>query len=441
MKKLTRRQIISIALAGIFIISLVGMGYKLFQYWQGDQVYGEAEDLANVPDLTQISGELSEPERSENEQSGSSVSSEEIPEEAAPVYVDPYADALQNMDFAALREVNDDVLGWIVIPNTRLSYPLLQGEDNDYYLDHTWRKYWNSVGAIFMEWQCSPDLSDFNTIIYGHRVNNRSMFGTLLKYDDLSYWEAHPRVYITDDSGSHVYDIFAAYEVELNTPTYWLFVNRKSDKQAFLDYCLEQSVIDTGIVPTTKDQIVTLSTCTGSGHNTRWVVQGVKWGAPQEEVPGVEEPPAPVTEPEVIDDQKEEIKDPDETEREEGGSESGEVEANSETVQNANQGTKPPAAVPSVPPEVVPEATPPKVEEVPAEVPEEALVAGSEGEPGQEAEEPETQPDASTPAEEKTLEQELKEKYLEGLDWDSLSPEIQKVIRRQIERELFLRQQ
>lgn len=298
MKKLTFRRMLTVVLTVVFAVSLGGTGYKLFQFWQGDQVYSEAEELADIPDFT---SELAEQLTNDSEPvpqadvsavgEGDSSASDPLGEEKAeaPVYVDPYADALKNMDFAALREVNDDVLGWIFVPDTRISYPLLQGEDNDYYLKHTWRKYRNAVGAIFLEWQCSPDLSDFNTIIYGHRISNRSMFGILLKYKDISYWKKHPRVYITDDNGSHIYDIFAAYEAELDAPAYWLNVNQQSDKQEFIDYCLAQSVIDTGIVPTTNDQIVTLSTCTGNGHSTRWVVQGVRWGAAPETVPEKQE--------------------------------------------------------------------------------------------------------------------------------------------------------
>ena len=217
------------------------------------------------------------------------------------------------MDFTALREVNRDVQGWIMIPGTVISSPLLQGEDNQYYLKHTWKKWTSAVGAIFLEWQNSPDLSDFNTIIYGHRMNNGSMFASLKNYKKQSYWAAHPCVYITDDNGSHKYEIFAAYEVSTTGTTYQLGFSDDASKQAFIDYCLEQSVIDTGITPTVYDRVLTLSTCTGNGHATRWVVQAVLKGVappdtaqevpaePTSEGPAPEEQPAsqplPETEP------------------------------------------------------------------------------------------------------------------------------------------------
>lgn len=287
MKKAT---VIKVFLALILIVCLVLLGWRLYQYRQGEQIYSQAADLVQMPDLEKIvqptpsaqeSTQPPEPQVTGDAQVQVTTTPEvqvtATPEaEPTPVYVDPYADALQNMDFAALREKNEDVLGWIVIPGTKLSYPLVQGEDNDYYLDHTWRKNYNSVGAIFMECKCSADFSDYNTIIYGHRMNNRSMFGILLNYKNQSYWEEHPRIYITDDNGSHVYEIFSAHEVELESPIYWLGVTAQEHRQAFIDFSVERSVIDTGIVPTVDDRFVTLSTCTGSGHATRWVVQAVK---------------------------------------------------------------------------------------------------------------------------------------------------------------------
>jgi len=202
---------------------------------------------------------------------------EQPPEEGEPapeqpVYVDPYAEALAAMDFAALREVNSDVLGWILIPGTKVSYPLVQGEDNDFYLNHTWKKSRSAVGSIFLESRCSSDLMDPHTIIYGHRMKNGSMFASLGNYKNQSYWSEHPSIYITTDSGSYRYDIFAAYEADVTGHTYTL---EAADWRAFVEESLAQSVIDTGILPVVGEPIITLSTCTGDGYDTRWVVQAV----------------------------------------------------------------------------------------------------------------------------------------------------------------------
>ncbi len=283
MKKKTRK-ILMVLLSLVLLVSGSVVVSREVQYRQGDEDYSDAADLAGLPDISEVPP-VTPPEQE----------SEQPPQE---VWVDPYADALAAMDFTALREVNGDVLGWIMIPGTAISYPMVQGDDNTFYLKRTWRLSSSVVGAIFLDAQCSSDFSDFNTIIYGHRMNNGSMFAGLAKYKNLSYYKSHPTVYITDDAGSRAYQIFAAYEVSVTGDTYRLGITEKGDKQAFIDYCLSQSLYDTGVVPTVHDSIVTLSTCTGRGHATRWVVQAMLRGeAPPEE--DVTEEPTEETAPPV----------------------------------------------------------------------------------------------------------------------------------------------
>lgn len=288
------RKALAALLAVICALCLGRTALQLVQYRQGDETYAQAEELAGLPDLSDLpvvdftggSGDLSG--------SASADGAGETPEEV-PVWQDPYAQALKDMDFSALRQQNPDVLGWILIPGTRVSYPVVQGTDNSYYLDHTWRGGKNSVGAIFMECRNSSDLSDFNTIIYGHRMNNRSMFGTLSQYKSRSYWQAHPYVYLTDDSGTHRYEIFAAGEVSVDSDVYRLGLRSDSSRQSFLDSCLALSALNTGVTPHTYDKVLTLSTCTGNGHATRWVVQAVCPGQAPEtpEIPQEEPTPQP----------------------------------------------------------------------------------------------------------------------------------------------------
>ena len=172
--------------------------------------------------------------------------------------------------------MNADVLGWLSIPDTAISYPLVQGADNDYYLAHTWNRSSSAVGAIFMDARCASDRSGFNTVIYGHRMNNGSMFASLKYYNDPSYRQAHPRICLVDASGSHTYDIYAAYEVSTEGEAYRLSFSDDTERQAFLNDGLSRSVISTGITPQISDRVLTLSTCTGRGHATRWVVQAVE---------------------------------------------------------------------------------------------------------------------------------------------------------------------
>lgn len=190
----------------------------------------------------------------------------------APVEDDPNFDTLASIDLAALREVNPDVVGWIYIPNSMVNYPLMQGEDNQFYLEHTWEGSENPYGSIFLEQRSSPDLTDFNTLIYGHNMRNGSMFGGLSSYGYQWFWEWNRYIYIVTDSGILRYEIFSSYLANIDSATYRIRFPESEDREAFLDMALENSQISTGLTPGSADRIITLSTCTGMGYESRRVV-------------------------------------------------------------------------------------------------------------------------------------------------------------------------
>lgn len=252
MKGLTILLGLALAL-GLFVV-----GRQTFDYLKGQKDYNEAEQLAKLPQTEEAAA----------------PSAETVLKR--PAAEDPYAAMLKKqIDLPALQEVNTDVLGWIEIPDTEISYPLLQFEDNQYYLNHTWKKEENSVGSIYLECMVDPELGDFNTIVYGHRMRNLSMFGSLKFYEDIDYWRDHPSVYVMIDGEAYRYDIYAAYKAAPDDIVYGLGIKSRPKKQEFIQFGLEHSVIDTGVIPTTYDRILTLSTCTGNGHAKRWVVQAV----------------------------------------------------------------------------------------------------------------------------------------------------------------------
>lgn len=185
---------------------------------------------------------------------------------------DPVMEELEEVDLEALRQVNPDVVGWIRIPNAKIDYPVVQGEDNDYYLNHTWEKNKNSVGAIFMEYQNNPNMGDYNTLIYGHNMEDNSMFTQLHRYNEQKFYEEHPYVYLVTDSGIFRYEIFSSYKAEIDSEAYRLSFQQGQTRENFLATTLERSVIETGIEPEIRDRILTLSTCSGVGYSTRWVV-------------------------------------------------------------------------------------------------------------------------------------------------------------------------
>lgn len=201
----------------------------------------------------------------------------EVPDEPPEVPAEPLTtwERLAQIDLAALQEINPDVIGWIEIPGTTLSYPLVQGRDNQYYLNRTWEAKRNPAGSIFMDYTCSPELDGFHTIIYGHRMNNDTMFGVLQSYRNPDFWTDHPSVYIAIEDGVYRYDLFSAQEAEVKGVVYRLDIVKSGLEEEFFRYCLDNAVINTLLTPTAEDRILTLSTCTGRGHATRWVVHAV----------------------------------------------------------------------------------------------------------------------------------------------------------------------
>lgn len=265
MKKKTRR-ILSAGLLAACLVSGSLLVRNALSYRDGQSAYEEALALAAAPATVT--------------QTAQTVQTEEtVPTEPRTQWVpapveeeDPNIQALEEMDLSALQQVNDDVLGWIRIPDTKVDYPLLQGADNQFYLNNNWKGTKEYVGSIFLECQNSPDLTDFNTIIYGHNMNNGSMFGSLRQYRYGSHWQEHPYVYIRSGAGVLRYEVFSTYTAAVDSDTYVLSFRQEQNRKDFIAMALENSEIDTGIVPEATDRILTLSTCSGAGYSTRRVV-------------------------------------------------------------------------------------------------------------------------------------------------------------------------
>lgn len=278
--RLSLRRMLILLIGLVLIVSLALYINQLFDYKKGVQAYQDAQNTAGIQDLTtdkQMPVQL--PEESEKTED----TADDLPsnESDTPSVEEPIPEpndhelALLDVDLSALQKINSQVKGWIAIPDTNISYPLTQGTDNDYYLKHTWNFEWSSAGSIFLEHMVSPDFTDFNTLIYGHRMNNGTMFSGLKQYKSLEFWEEHPEVYIRTNAGVSCYRVYAAYEAKIDAVTYGLELNSEELRTYFIEYGLAKSVIDTGIVPTVDDSVITLVTCTGRGHAARWVVQAV----------------------------------------------------------------------------------------------------------------------------------------------------------------------
>lgn len=267
MKK-NQRRLLHYLLLAVFLISTAFMLFQYFDNNEAEDSYSAAEELAKGPE-TEPQIEVIQPDETEP----LPTEPAEILWVPAPVEEDdPYLEELSSTDLAALREVNPDVIGWITIPDSKIHYPLMQGEDNEYYLEHTWDNIPSASGSIFLECRNSADLTDFNTIVYGHNMRSGTMFASLHYFSYPDYFSARPYVYLVTDDGVLRYEIFSTYRAEVDSQTYGLSFHQQETRENFIANALERSEIDTGIIPGITDRILTLSTCSGWGYETRWVV-------------------------------------------------------------------------------------------------------------------------------------------------------------------------
>ena len=184
---------------------------------------------------------------------------------------------LPQVDFAALEGVSPDVVGWLHLPDTRLSYPVVQGEDNSYYLDHLFDGTPNASGCLFLDSGC-PGLEGRNSVIYGHHMKNGTMFGELDRYQDQDYYQAHPVLWLLTPEGAVTVEIFSAYVTGAEWDAWQLTFSTQEEYSAWLEGARERSVIDTGVIPADGDRVITLSTCNYTFPGARFVCHGLVRG-------------------------------------------------------------------------------------------------------------------------------------------------------------------
>lgn len=189
-------------------------------------------------------------------------------EEAEPVEESPIV-----VDFEALSLNSRDIVGWIYSEGTVINYPIVKGEDNDFYLSHFMDGSWNPNGTIFLDFAGQRDFSCRNNIVYGHNMNDGSMFRSITGYSDMAYYEQHPVMYLNTPTQDYKLEIFSAYITPYDSYTYTYAFENENVYAAYLNQIQLWSLIDTPVTVNDSDRIITLSTCTYEFENARFVVQ------------------------------------------------------------------------------------------------------------------------------------------------------------------------
>lgn len=181
---------------------------------------------------------------------------------------------LSEVDFDALRVTCPDIVGWIEIPGTVIDYPIVQGEDNVFYLKHLPDGTANVNGSIMMDQVNSPVFADDVTILHGHHMRSGAMFGDLNEYESEAYYLEHPMMRLYTPAGDYDVAIFAAYSVDGATFAYPTVFSGREGFEAFLHRARTRSYFQTDVEVAYGDRILMLSTCAYAYENERFLVVG-----------------------------------------------------------------------------------------------------------------------------------------------------------------------
>ena len=216
----------------------------------------------------------------EGAENDAAVTTAEVPEETRVVNEDLERKRafLQNM---ARR--NSDIYAYIIIPNTKVSYPVCRGKDNDYYLNHAVTGEYNPVGCVFADYRCDDSITrNFNTVFYGHNIEDTSvsMFHDVTLFFQKEYFENY-YVYVYTMDGLYIYEPFAVYEAAYDDE---YFRMEFASAEEFLEFAAEAQTLSEAKDPdsfqlltkdftfTEQDRILTLSTCTNGYYTQRYAL-------------------------------------------------------------------------------------------------------------------------------------------------------------------------
>ena len=187
----------------------------------------------------------------------------------------PTGDGPNSITLGELMKLNKDVVGWIKIFDTHISYPVVQGKDNQEYLNKDVFGEFSFSGSIFLDYRNACDFTDSYSIIYGHHMEYGAMFGDVVEFKNDDYFQEHKTgaLFLLDDT--YKITLFACVETqEFNNKIYNPIVQGKDNLDTLLKYIKDEAVQYRDISLNHDDKIIGLSTCAKAGTNERVVLFG-----------------------------------------------------------------------------------------------------------------------------------------------------------------------
>ena len=189
------------------------------------------------------------------------------PQDKNDIYYSYQNTEFLNIDFTNLLEENTDTVGYITVLGTDVNYPIVKAKDNDYYLDHSFDKTSNKAGWIYLDYRNNLDMLSYNTIIYGHKRKDGTMFGTLKNTLEESWLDNTDNhlIKISTPKMEYIFEIISIYTTLKESYYLTSTFSTMKDYQEFLDTILKRSIYDFKTSLDTNDKLLTLSTCYDGG--------------------------------------------------------------------------------------------------------------------------------------------------------------------------------
>ena len=252
------------------IFALAELFIGTIGYLRTRALYREANDRFVSVHARKAASEMnaaSEPVSEEETVSEDTVSDNEAEEEPNSIQV----------DLAALKEINDEVVGWLYFEDGLISYPILFSGDNDKYLKRNYKEEYMASGSIFMDKDGTPDFSDHYTLLYGHNMRDLTMFGKLRYYrSDKNYYKDHEYFQIITEGGRYRYRVFSFKQISSDSEVFSAIHKDEDGLKSFAEkYLLPGNNVNTKAEISDSDHVLALSTCVND-YAYRFIVCGVR---------------------------------------------------------------------------------------------------------------------------------------------------------------------
>jgi len=248
---------VPVLIGAVMIFSGIKLAYSLHEYKVAGQEYEALQTYVKETPVATVT-----------------TSEEDVQETEVEESVIPPLE----VDVESLMNINEDYKGWLVIPALDISYPYVQGKDNEEYLHQTFEHTKNSAGTVFMDAYNYSNFMDYNTFLYAHNMKDKSMFGSLKQLaKDPSLIEDNPYIYVYTPKGAYRFEIFAYYVTYKKSNSYQI-ISKTEEYDKYIDYIASVNKIENEKTFdfSSYPRILTLSTCYGSaGTSNRYVVHAV----------------------------------------------------------------------------------------------------------------------------------------------------------------------